>query len=206
MSNQDRIANALNALMQQAKAIDHKNLRHKESILWRVEFFDEKLFTTQSRKLAEYVAETQQVFQRLSEQPTTARHQRTFLAQKLDDQMQALFKIVAHFDLVEKQIKAATKPRKQRAPQNNKYQQMAKRVMQSSHELHQNLSQNHEFERRLTDMVFSRVQSLPSASPEQSVQLQAEITALQGRLKRCRQAIKQVEEQIDWLAKRGNPS
>lgn len=203
MRNQARIANLLQGLMQQAKAIDHKNLRHKESILWRVEFFDDNLFDTNGRRLAEYVSETQAVLQRLTEQPSTARHQRAYLAQKLDDQLQALLKIVAHFDLVENQIKEATKPKKQRE-QNSKYQQMAKRVMQSSHELHQNLAQNHEFERRLTDMVFSRVQSLPNASAEQQAQLNAEIAALQGRLSRCRKAIKQVEEQIDWLAKRGS--
>ena len=202
MKNQARIAELLNGLMQQAKAIDHKNLRHQESVLWRVEFFDDHLFDTDGRRLAEYVSETQSVFQRLLAQPVTARHQRGYLAQKLDDQLQALSKIVGHFDLVEKRIKEAKQPKKQRE-QHNKYQQMAKRVMQSSHELHQNLAQNHEFERRLTDMVFSRVQQLQHASPEQHAQLNAEITALQGRLSRCRKAIKHVEEQIDWLAKRG---
>lgn len=202
-NNQARIADILNGLLQQAKAIDHKNLRHKESVLWRVEFFDDHLFSTNSRRLAEYVQETQEVLKRLLEQESSARHQRAFLAQKLDDQLQALLKIVAHFDVVESQIKELSRPKKAQDYQ-KKYQQMARRVMQSSHELHENLAKNHEFERRLNDMVFTRVQELSNATPEQQAQLNAEITALQGRLSRCRKAIKQVEEQIDWLAKRGN--
>jgi primosomal replication protein N'' len=76
--------------------------------------------------------------------------------------------------------------------------------MQSSHELYQELSQNHEFERRLQEMIDIRKQQLSSANSTQASKLNQEILVLHARLGRCRKAISATEDKIQQVEKQQN--
>ena len=76
--------------------------------------------------------------------------------------------------------------------------------MQSSHELYQELSQNHEFERRLQEMIDIRKQQLSSASTAEANKINHEILALHARLGRCRKAITATEDKIQQVEKQQN--
>jgi primosomal replication protein N'' len=81
------------------------------------------------------------------------------------------------------------------------YRQAVAKIMQSSHELYQELSQNHEFERRLLEMLQERERALAEASNQDAQRLQKEIFALHMRLGRCRKAIAVVEDKIVQVEK-----
>ena len=73
--------------------------------------------------------------------------------------------------------------------------------MQSSHELYKELSDHHEFERRLNEMVSIRRLQLDKANSEQASKINLEILALHGRLGRCRKAISAIEDKIQRAEK-----
>ena len=158
--------------------------------------FAHSVFATKSLKLCDYVDEIKEAFARLPS--PDKRHAYAFALEKLSTQIEAVIKVLKSTPVWAKENKF-TKPKKAKV-----YKQAVKKIMQSSHELYQELSQNHEFERRLQEMIDVRKQQLASASKAEASKINQEILALHARLGRCRKAITATEDKIQQVEKQQN--
>ena len=158
--------------------------------------FAHSVFATKSLKLCDYVDEIKEAFARLPS--PDKRHACAFALEKLSTQIEAVIKVLKSTPVWAKENKF-TKPKKAKV-----YKQAVKKIMQSSHELYQELSQNHEFERRLQEMIDIRKQQLASASEAEASKINQEILALHARLGRCRKAITATEDKIQQVEKQQN--
>jgi len=158
--------------------------------------FAHSVFATKSLKLCDYVDEIKEAFARLPS--PDKRHAYAFALEKLSTQIEAVIKVLKSTPVWAKENKF-TKPKKAKV-----YKQAVKKIMQSSHELYQELSQNHEFERRLQEMIDVRKQQLASASEAEASKINQEILALHARLGRCRKAITATEDKIQQVEKQQN--
>ena len=158
--------------------------------------FAHSVFATKSLKLCDYVDEIKEAFARLPS--PDKRHAYAFALEKLSTQIEAVIKVLKSTPVWAKENKF-TKPKKAKV-----YKQAVKKIMQSSHELYQELSQNHEFERRLQEMIDIRKQQLASASEAEASKINQEILALHARLGRCRKAITATEDKIQQVEKQQN--
>ena len=158
--------------------------------------FAHSVFATKSLKLCDYVDEIKEAFARLPS--PDKRHAYAFALEKLSTQIEAVIKVLKSTPVWAKENKF-TKPKKAKV-----YKQAVQKIMQSSHELYQELSQNHEFERRLQEMIDIRKQQLASASKAEASKINQEILALHARLGRCRKAITATEDKIQQVEKQQN--
>jgi len=182
-------------LASQASQID------QQAPAWqRRDWFDSELFQCHSPQLLDYVQEAMQLLQRLKQPNRGAgellimqqQNQRR-LAEKLSDQMQALSRAFQSLDVRQRErgksrkVKAATPPT---TAQRQRAGQLLAELGGSHQALYQKLSETHEFERRLLDLI-------QTAAREQ--QDPARQLAMHARLGRCRKAIFQIEAEIQWL-------
>ncbi|WP_462163797.1 primosomal replication protein [Pseudoalteromonas xiamenensis] len=154
--------------------------------------FSNRLFVSKSLKLRDYVDEIVQSLASLP--PETHRHAYQFAITKIGEQIEAVIKVLKSTPVWAKENKPSSQKQQQ-------YRKAVTRIMQSSHELYQELSQNHEFERRLMDMIEERKRLLDDASKTHVEKLNKEIFALHMRLGRCRKAIAATEEKILFAEK-----
>ncbi|MFC0116710.1 primosomal replication protein [Pseudoalteromonas xiamenensis] len=154
--------------------------------------FSNRLFVSKSLKLRDYVDEIVQSLASLP--PETHRHAYQFAITKIGEQIEAVIKVLKSTPVWAKENKPSSQKQQQ-------YRKAVTRIMQSSHELYQELSQNHEFERRLMDMIEERKRLLDDASKNDVEKLNKEIFALHMRLGRCRKAIAATEEKILFAEK-----
>ncbi|MEC8224683.1 MAG: primosomal replication protein PriC, partial [Pseudomonadota bacterium] len=110
---------------------------------------------------------------------------------------EAVFNVIKSTPVWAKENKYSFKPKAK--PQ--VYKQAVKKIMQSSHELYDELKQNHEFERRLVLMIEERKLKLEAANTQQAAEINKEILALHARLGRCRKAISATEDKIQQVEK-----
>ncbi|MCT6700110.1 primosomal replication protein [Rheinheimera sp. 4Y26] len=177
----------------------------------RRDWFDSELFQCHSPQLLDYVQEAMQLLKRLqgslqqrSQQPSQQRSSGDYqliqqqnqqrLAVKLAAQMQALSRAFACLD-IRKRENGKWRPAKAAktaatAPQRHKAGQLLAELGGTHQALYQKLSETHEFERRLLQMIHE------AAQQQQAPELQL---ALHARLGRCRKAISQLEAEIQWL-------
>jgi len=192
----DRLEQQLLKLASQASQID------QQAPAWqRRDWFDSELFQCHSPQLLDYVQEAMQLLQRL-QQPVRGtgelliiqQQNQQRLAEKLSAQMQALSRAFACLDVRQRE-KTKWRPAKTAAqaattPQRHHAGQLLAELGGSHQALYQKLSETHEFERRLLDLITL-------AAREQ--QDPARQLALHARLGRCRKAISQLEAEIQWL-------
>ena len=138
--------------------------------------FDHKLFHSRGTGLTDYLAESYQTLQQLTQAADHGRTEEvTWLAQRLVDQMTALARELATLELRRQQPPAA-------APK----------------DVYARLAENQDYERRLIALILDRESLLQSSDVmSRRQQLQREIAALEGRLARCRQALSRIEWQIE---------
>lgn len=212
-----RLSRLLEQLSIQAKKIDQLNAQHKSH--WLIEnnnLFSQHLFNSQSDQFTPYVMEiTKRLkgFTRLYNLSTTNESKAEFALSSLlqiEQQIAALMTAMqanqsmhqsaqVSFD-AKKKVKAK-KTKAALVQQNSKYKTMAKSVLLSSHQLHQQLNEHHEFERRLMVMVSEReVQRLKSKGLN-TEKISQEVLALHQRLGRCRKAISVIERKIELSEK-----
>ncbi len=152
--------------------------------------FDPHLFSSKSMVLNDYVDEILYGFENLP--PITHRRTYQFAIEKISEQLEAVIKVL-NSTSVWKNDKPKYKKRV--------YKQAAKQIMQSSHELYNELNRNNEFERRLLLMVEQRKMQLQNSDSQAAVVINQEILALHARLGRCRKAISATEEKIQRVEK-----
>ncbi|KAF7786737.1 primosomal replication protein N'' [Pseudoalteromonas rubra] len=155
--------------------------------------FDSHVFRSKSLKLGDYVDEVKEALANLP--PQSQRHALQYAVEHIGEQIEAIIKVLKSTPVWAKENRF--QPHKKAKV----YRQAVKKIMQPSHELYQELSQNHEFERRLQEMISLRQDQLIKASPDQASQLNKEILALHGRLGRCRKAISATEDKIQLQEK-----
>jgi primosomal replication protein N'' len=192
----DQLEQQLLKLASQASKID------QQAPAWqRRDWFASDLFQCHSPQLLDYVQEAMQLLQRL-QQPIRGtgelliiqQQNQQRLAEKLSAQMQALGRAFSCLDVRQRE-KSKWRPAKTAAqtpttPQRHRAGQLLAELGGSHQALYQKLSETHEFERRLLDLINE-------AAREQ--QDPARQLALHARLGRCRKAISQLEAEIQWL-------
>ncbi len=208
-----RLSTLLDHLSMQAKQTDQLNSNKKSHrFIENNNLFSQHLFTTESDKISLYVEEVQNKlsqFARLCHASSDNTNKAEFAKislQQIEQQISALMNAIqansamhnagqASFDARKKvRIKYAQAAQTQ---QNEKYNKMAKSVLLSSHQLYQQLSEHHEFERRLMDMITEREQQRIRSKTANNDKLSQEVLALHQRLGRCRKAISAIERNIE---------
>lgn len=210
-----RLNSLLGHLATQANKTDKLNSSHKSHrLLENNNLFARHLFASESDRFSVYVNE---VRQKLSE---FARLTKTTEQSKVKDELAkiALLQIEQQIAAITNALQAneamhnaaqisynannKVRIKKAKAYQSTKYQQVAKTVMLSSNQLYKKLSEHHEFERRLLEMVSDREQQRIKSKANQQAQLSNEVLALHQRLGRCRKAISAIERDIEIMEKK----
>ncbi|AUJ70763.1 MULTISPECIES: primosomal replication protein [Pseudoalteromonas] len=189
-----KLEQQVSRLKQQAAQFDSAKWFDKNRYMQaQPSLFDARVFRTKSLKLSDYVEEIAEAMSHLP--PSAQRHAFTFAIERIGSQMEAVLKVLKSTPVWAKENKLNT-PKKAKV-----YKKAVQKIMQSSHELYQELSQNHEFERRLQEMIDLRRLQMDKADPTQAAKLNAEILALHARLGRCRKAISATEQKIQEVEK-----
>lgn len=177
MSALSELKQRLVQLREQARTLDQAPMPGKP-----LDWFQTDLFSCHSPYLTDYVDEALQQLKRLElynsgQQAVSTEHQQR-LAERIAAQCNALTRAFAN-----------SQTRKNFKVGKRKAQKVLQQITQSSRDLYQQLSQYKEFEQRLEDML--------RLAQQQNHEVQQQL-ALQARLGRCRRAISEVEQQIQF--------
>lgn len=164
------------------------------------DWFATRLFQTHSPHLLDYVQESQQVLHRVQQMPSNHPGFRLLL-DKLVLQLDALTRAFATAGLREKETRRRRRPKadataKSPTPASAERQragELLKQLGGTTHALYEKLSEYHEFERRLLQMIDEATRTTDDV-PRQ--------LALHARLGRCRKAIAELEAEIQWVEQR----
>ena len=194
----DRITAVLDDLTEQAKIIDAENLQTKSHYLLKdKDIFSEALFATNSDKIQPYVDEVRGKTIELSRLLLNGRKELSHnRLQSIEQQISAILNAIRSNKGIHQEAQYRLT-----AINARRYKKAAKQLFKSSQALYQQLSEHHEFERRLLAMLHERELLRKSASPSKAKTLSEEVLALHQRLGRCRQAISRIERQIEVAEK-----
>lgn len=212
-----RLSELLEHLFLQAKKTDHLNSNQKSHrLIENNNLFSQHLFTTESDKISLYVEEVKKrlnEFSRLyslsGDNINKAEFAKSSLLQ-IEQQISALMNAIQANETMHQAAQASFNAKKNvrrksaqaaQLNQTNKYNKMAKSVLLSSHQLYQQLTEHHEFERRLEDMITEREQERTRSKSANIDKLSQEVLALHQRLGRCRKAISAIERNIEQAEK-----
>lgn len=214
-----RLTTLLEHLSEQAKQIDQLNAKNKSHFLIENNnLFSAHLFSTESDLFLPYVAEVKKrlnEFSRLYKASADSTNKVEFaksslmqVEQQISALMNALQANQSMHQAAQLSFDARKKVRVKRAKvneikNNDKYNKMVKSVVLSSQQLYQQLSEHHEFERRLMAMISEREQQRQRSQNANASKLSQEVLALHQRLGRCRKAITSIEKNIE-LAEKNN--
>lgn len=190
----DRITAVLDNLTEQAKIIDIENEQTKSHYLLKdKDVFSEALFATNSDKIQPYVDEVRGKTIELSR---LLRHGKKELSQNrlqsIEQQISAILNAIRSNKGIHQEAQYRLT-----AINARRYKKAAKQLFKSSQALYQQLSEHHEFERRLLAMMDEREVIRKNATPAKARKISDEVLALHQRLGRCRQAISKIERQIE---------
>jgi len=210
MNSIDRLSTLLNQLETKAKQTDIKNASSKvHRLLENTNLFSSELFICQSDQFSPYVKETQRKISEFSRLVAANKIALSMaLLQHIEQQVSALANALLSNSVIHQAAKLSfdannkVRIRKSKAKQAEKYNQLTKKVMLTSHQLYQKLNEHHEFERRLMDMVAERELMRAKCKKHESAKLSTEVLALHQRLGRCRKAISTIERDIELAEKR----
>ncbi len=209
MNHIDRLSALLEQLATKAKQIDIKNAMEKvHRLIENNNLFSPELFVSQSDRFSPYIEEIQR---KLPEYSRLVRADKielsTLLLQQIEQQVAAIANALRANATLHQAAKlsfdAHSKVKIKRSKSQNKYKDIAKKIMLTSQQLYQKLNEHHEFERRLMEMVAERELQRVKSKASDSTKLSAEVLALHQRLGRCRKAISTIERDIELAEKRG---
>lgn len=175
-----------------ANEIDDQNTHNKaHKILEDGRLFSPNLFKTNSDKFFPYILEAEKGLKELAfflkQDKKELAHS---LLQTIEQQLSALHNATSANNVMHNEAKLRQKKLSQ-----IKYKNIAKKMMLSSHQLYQQLSEYHEFERRLLDMLNQK--NIELSKHQNNDKLTNDVLVLHQRLGRCRQAISKVERHIE---------
>jgi primosomal replication protein N'' len=197
-------------LAEQAKQIDTNNTQNKSHrLIENNNLFSPALFFSQSDRYLPYV---QEVERRLAEFTRLVVAKKIELSRALlahlEQQISAILIALQANSTIHQAAKLSfdankkVRIKKAKAKQANKYRDLAKQLVLSSHQLYQKLTEHHEFERRLMDMLIEKERQRLECKKYESEKLAIEVLTLHQRLGRCRKAISIIERDIELAEKR----
>jgi primosomal replication protein N'' len=194
----DRITAVLDDLTEQAKIVDAENQQTKSHYLLKdKDVFSEALFATNSDRIQPYVDEIRGKTIELSR---LLEHGKKELSQNrlqgIEQQISAIINAIRSNKGIHQEAQYRLT-----AINARRYKKAAKQLFKSSQALYQQLTEHHEFERRLLAMLNERELLRKTATPSKAKSLSDEVLALHQRLGRCRQAISKIERQIEVAEK-----
>jgi len=194
----DRITAVLDDLTEQAKIIDAENQQTKSHYLLKdKDVFSEALFATNSDRIQPYVDEIRGKTIELSRLLSNGKNELSQnRLQCIEQQISAILNAIRSNKGIHQEAQYRLT-----AINARRYKKAAKQLFKSSQALYQQLSEHHEFERRLLAMLNERELLRKSATPSKAKKLSDEVLALHQRLGRCRQAISKIERQIEVAEK-----
>ncbi len=215
----ERLSVLLEHLSNQSKQIDKLNATHKSHrLIENNNLFSQHLFSSESDLFAPYVSEVKKrldEFSRLFSVSSDSLNKAEFAKSSLlqiEQQISALMNAMQANQAMHNAAQVSFDARKKvrakwakasAAQKSDKYNKMAKSVLLSSHQLHQQLNEHHEFERRLMAMITEREQQRQRSQSANASKLSQEVLVLHQRLGRCRKAISAIERNIE-LAEKNN--
>lgn len=210
MNSIDRLTEVLMRLAKQAKQIDTINTQNKSHrLIENNNLFSPALFFSQSDRYLPYVEEVEHrvtEFKRLVS--TNKTELSRALLEHLEQQISAISTALHANSTMHQAAKLSFDANKKvrirvaKAKQVNKYRDLAKKIVLSSHQLYQKLSEHHEFERRLMDMLMEKERQRLKCKTHENQKLSADVLTLHQRLGRCRKAISIIERDIELAEKR----
>lgn len=139
--------------------------------------FDRQLFNQRDVRLNNYLAEVEKNLSQLKQEAVNGRRQQVaFLAERIVTQVTALQRELATLKLREKNV-TKIKP---------------------GTDVYHTLAEHQDYERRLQQMLRDKESLLfKQTTIDTQQKLQKELATLEGRLMRCRQALRRIEKQIE---------
>lgn len=206
----DRLSALLKQLENKAKQIDKANASTKvHRLIENTNLFSTDIFVSQSDQFGPYVNEAQRKINEFTRLITANKIELSkVLLQHIEQQISALSNALQSNSVLHQAAKLSfdannkVRIKKSKAKQAKKYSNLTKKIMLSSHQLYQKLTEHHEFERRLMDMVTERETMRAKCKNHESAKLSTEVLALHQRLGRCRRAISTIERDIELAEKR----
>ncbi|MBL4899437.1 MAG: primosomal replication protein [Colwellia sp.] len=197
-------------LAKEAKQIDTQNTQNKShQLIENNNLFSPSLFFSQSDRYLPYVEEVER---RLAEFTRLVAANKIELSRALLEHLEQQILAISNALHANSTIHQAAKLnftankkikiKKAKAKQANKSQGLIKNLVLSSHQLYQKLTEHHEFERRLMDMLLEKEQQRLKCRSNESNKLSVEVLTLHQRLGRCRKAITIIEHDIELAEKR----
>lgn len=168
--------NLLQALEQQVQQLA-QTIANAPAIAVAQPRFDSQLFNQRDARLSHYQAEVEKNLGQLKQEVAKGRQEQVaFLAERIVAQITALQRELATLKLREKNTTQA----------------------KSGADMYQTLAQHQDYERRLQEMLRDKESLLfQQTSLDAQQKLQKELATLEGRLMRCRQALRRIEKQIE---------
>ncbi|MDO7086096.1 primosomal replication protein PriC [Pseudocolwellia sp. AS88] len=180
-------------LEETASILDNSNSKLKaHSLLQDSPMFSVNLFNTNSDLFTDYVIEIKSKTAQLSrliknKNEELSKYQIELIEKQISSLHNAFHSNKNIHDEAQNRLNAMASRR---------YKKAVKAVIQPSQNLYQNLSEHHEFERRLLQMLQDKEQERVQASSATFNKLSQDVLTLHQRLGRCRQAISKIEADI----------
>ncbi len=180
-------------LEETASILDNSNSKLKaHSLLQDSPMFSVNLFNTNSDLFTDYVIEIKSKTAQLSrliknKNEELSKYQIELIEKQISSLHNAFHSNKNIHDEAQNRLNAMASRR---------YKKAVKAVIQPSQNLYQNLSEHHEFERRLLQMLQDKEQERVQASNATFNKLSQDVLTLHQRLGRCRQAISKIEADI----------
>jgi len=206
----ERLTEILIRLAIEAKQIDTINNKNKSHrLIENNNLFSATLFVSQSDRYLPYVEEIER---RLTEFTRLVAANKIELSkvllQRLEQQISAISNALQANSTMHQAAKLSfdankkVRIKKAKAKQINKYQDLARKLVLSSHQLYQKLTEHHVFEKRLMDMLMEKERQRLQCKKHENEKLSVEVLTLHQRLGRCRKAISTIERDIELAEKR----
>ena len=210
MNSIERVTEVLKHLAIEAKQIDTKNTQNKSHrLIENNNLFSPTLFFSQSDRYLPYVEEIERRLAEFTRLVATNKIElSTALLTHLEQQISAISNALQANSTIHQAAKISfdankkIRIKKAKAKQVNTYRELAKKLVLSSHQLYQKLTEHHEFERRLMDMLSEKERQRLESKKHESEKLSVEVLTLHQRLGRCRKAISAIQREIELAEKR----
>jgi len=206
----ERLTEILMRLAREAKQIDAINSQDKSHrLIENNNLFSPSLFFSQSDRYLPYVEEVEHKVTEFKRLVASNKIELSkALLEHLEQQVSAISTALHANSTMHQAAKLSFTANKKvrikvaKTKQVNKYRDLAKKVVLNSHQLYQKLSEHHEFERRLMDMLMEKEQLRLKCKTHENAKLSADVLTLHQRLGRCRKAISIIERDIELVEKR----
>ncbi len=210
-----RLSSLLEQIRFQATEIDKQNIKNKHH--WLIEnnnLFSQQLFSCESDRFLPYIEEIERrlskfkLLMELSKNDASraeiAKASLLQIEQQISSIMSALQSNQTMHQAAQVSYDAKNQVRTKRANkrQAEKFKNLAKNIMLTSHQLYEKLNEHREFERRLMLMVTERELQRNKCRANEAERLSNEVLALHQRLGRCRKAISLIERDIEFAEKK----